>query len=151
MNPAFRGGTQDCLVGVYSFKKNNLLIHNNFDKFYDNIDPISYPIRVLGGANGDHTNLLLRVTDYTLTNSKGKYKSIGPCNLKFNTLSPKTIKWELEVTEEEFLFTDPVDRFTTESLNMSKKPDKSQTKPTISSDCRFVIFNLSVIIVKKWS
>lgn len=109
----FGGGTEDCLVGVYSLKKNNQLIQNNFEKFHETLNPNSYPILILDGLNGNHTELLLSVKDYTLTNSRGEYKFLSPCHIYFKTLSPKTINWVIKITEQELLFTAPEDRFPT--------------------------------------
>lgn len=108
----FGGGTEECLVGVYSYKKNNQLLIDNINRFYDNINPVSYPICVFSSNDGLNIKLGLGVIDYTMTNSKSKFKMIyEPSSLEFNTLSPATIKWKLVVTEQEYIFTPIEERF----------------------------------------
>ena len=107
----FGGGFAECLVGVYRYKKDNQTLIDNLNKLYNNTDPILYPIWVLSSTDGLNTKLGLCVVDYTLSNSKGEYKSIGLSSLEFNTLSPATIKWTLVVTEQEYIFTPIEERF----------------------------------------
>lgn len=73
---------------------------------------ILYPICVFSSNDGLNIRLGLGVIDYTMTNSKSKFKMIyEPSSLEFNTLSPATIKWTLVVTEQEYIFTPIEERF----------------------------------------
>ena len=108
--PTFGGSVENCLVGVYRFKKNNQLWIDKLDTFNENLVPFSCPITINLGKN--ILNLLLCVTDYTIVNGRGEYKTINvPSRIEYNSSAPKTIKWKIVVEEQEYFYYAQIDRF----------------------------------------
>jgi len=108
--PTFGGGIEECLVGVYRYKKNNLILADKLDLFNENLVPFGCPGTISIGRDISH--LMLCIKDYTITNGRGKYKTISiPSTVVYNTSSPKTIKWKLVVEEQEYFYYEQIDRF----------------------------------------
>jgi len=107
---SFGGGTEDCFVGVYSYKKNNQILVNKLDLFNEELAPFACPI-TLTNSNVP-SELLLNIKDYTTSNGRGKFKIIGiPSTISYNSSSPKAINWKLEVVEQEYFYYEQIDRF----------------------------------------
>jgi len=109
---SFGGGTEDCLVGVYSYKKNNLLLVDNLEKINEQQNYL-YPIQLLSSVTNPTGKFSLSIIDFTILNGKGDYKLIYGTGsiLEMNTISPKTIKWNLVIDEQEYFYYDQIDRF----------------------------------------
>lgn len=110
IHPAFGEGTEDCLVGVYSYKKNNQILVNKIDLFNEVLVPYACPITLI--QSYAHSKLMLNIIDYSISNGRGKFKSIGiPSTISYNSSSPKAINWKLEVVEQEYFYYEQIDRF----------------------------------------
>ncbi len=108
----FGGGVEDCLVGVYSYKKNNQLLINNLERINEQQN-YSYPIQLLPSSINPTEKFLFSIIDYTIQNGNGKFKYIYSAGsfIELNTISPKTIKWKLVVEEQEYFYYEQIDRF----------------------------------------
>ena len=108
--PIFGSGIVDCLVGVYRYKANNQTIVDKLDLFNLDLEPYDCPITL---SSRKSTLLLsLSIIDYSITNGRGKFKSINvPSTVVYNSSSPKTIKWKLVIEEQEYFYYAQIDRF----------------------------------------
>lgn len=111
-------GTEECLVGVYSYKKNNQILVNKLDLFNKELEPYACPITLT--TSNSPSKLMLNIKDYIISNGRGEYKSIGvPSTISYNSSSPKAINWMLEVVEQENFYYEQIDRFP-EGTNLPK-------------------------------
>jgi len=107
---SFGGGTEDCLVGVYSYRKNNQILVNKLGLFNEELAPFACPITLT--PSFAPSKLMLDIIDYTVTNGRGKFKRIGiPSTVSYNSSSPNAISWKLEVVEQEYFYYEQIDRF----------------------------------------
>lgn len=108
--PIFGSEIVDCLVGVYRYKANNQIIVDKLNLFNLDLEPYDCPITL--SSRKSISLLSLSVIDYSITNGRGKFKSINvPSTVVYNTSSPKTIKWKLVVEEQEYFYYEQIDRF----------------------------------------
>ena len=108
--PIFGSEIVDCLVGVYRYKANNQIIVDKLNLFNLDLEPYDCPITL--SSRKSISLLSLSVIDYSITNGRGKFKSINvPSTVEYISSSPKTIKWKLVVVEQEYFYYEQIDRF----------------------------------------
>ena len=98
---AFGGGVDDCLVGVYKYKKDGNIVVDKLSELNKDVNVVQYPIWIT-------SYLGLGVWDYLTRNGRGEYKYMGSpfCKVEIISLdTPKQIRWILDDTGEQVVIT----------------------------------------------
>ena len=95
ISPDMGGGARSCLIGVYKYTKQDVVLIDCLDELDHSKDYIEYPIIVY------HT-MGLRVRDYLMKNGKGKHKRLGgDSRIEDISNNYKQIRWVLDYEEEQ--------------------------------------------------
>ena len=90
----YNAGTADCVVGVYKYKKEGVVIADNLDQISEHKEYNLFPVRLFPGRN--HTRL--SVTDFIVKNKYGHNKDMGgSSNVKLiqNTEGSSQMQWTI--------------------------------------------------------
>ena len=96
----FGGGTKECVVGTYVYKKNGQILIDNSEEQNQNDEPIQFPIWI-------DAELGLGVRDYLTINNKGQKKYLsGFSKIEIvSENSPKQIRWIINDNREQLIVT----------------------------------------------
>ena len=100
---SFGGGSEDCIIGVYKYVRNGIVIIDNFSVIEQVLgNAIFYPI--FAKIPQSITDIMFfKVKDYGKVNSFGKPKVLGTkeCKLAFVSSNPKQLRWDLTRVDKE--------------------------------------------------
>ena len=94
----FNRGIKECIIGVYRYKKNGVIVADNTNEISDIKEYLKYPIVIKMNMQ---SIMKLHIIDYLLKNKSGEYKYMtGSSNVILAEGSDGTLEMKLAIVDD---------------------------------------------------